>query len=417
MVIDPFLIAGTLIVLVLVTSWVGPRGKTAILAIAFPLLVGPLATMVWMPGETASYSSIPILLLFCGSIVLPLLWAPKRSPHRPSLESSIANSSAVRGFLFWIAIAILAATAYTMQVLLSNYSITSLYEMNEAYADRYLPSFGLAGRVSRLSMPVGIVCFVLALNHPKGKARLHFLGLSILMLACLIGVRRSTIFYEVGFMLFLWLSRQAQARRLLRSGVGASIVVMILIAFFGFIQIDTHKALSDSVVEASIEGALLYVGGNIPYGECLLTNPGLVSQGTSFPIVSYISSALSGETRMDLSKPFCVLSNGQAFNTSPAYVDVHLDFGEGGVILFGLMLGLLMALGVSGINRLEGVQAMTLTIVAFTVRENMLGMLDVVQALLAYPVLVAVLISLSHGQVGQRKMIRRDATPFRRVRR
>lgn len=385
----------TLLVLISMTVALflrGTRYRTSAIALSFPAVVAPVVTLSTMPGQLEYPVTWQMLILYTASLVLPLIAIPVKREPPPARESALRDSRGVRTLL--IAGTSIAAlfSVYMTYALVAQYSVSSLNELNLVYSDPDLPEFGLIGRIGRLSMPLGLVSLVIWLETPRRNRRAFYLVIALLALVTLIGVRRSTFFYQVAFYLFLWLNQRARHGRLLRSGVLASGVIAGMLTFFGFVQVATNKASADlDSLTAGLEGASIYIGGNMPYSETLLANPESVERGFSFPIISYFISDVAGAERKDLGKPFFPLPDGVLFNTSPAYTDVLIDFGTVGVILFGLALGTLLLLGIAGSNRWEGLHAVMLTIVAFSMRENMLGMLDVVQTIVVYPFLVYLL--------------------------
>lgn len=367
----------------------------ALCVMSSTLIVAPLASMLLFPSTEFDWT-VTALSVFGLCLLAPQLLSA--SDHAWA-ETTIVESRRMWTVLIGGAILVVLGNVFVYRTLLSSYSIVNLYQMNVAWSDDTVPHFGIWGRLSRLAIPLGMLAFAIATLAPvRLGTRRRLYTLSAFFAISTIGVRRSTFLYVCAFYFIIWLTTIRDARRFVRVAAGGAVAYLSLLWFFGYIQIATHKSAYTSPWQSGLHEGLLYFAGNLPYAECAVNGGVKPTPGFSFPFVTQLIGRLSGND-VHLTKPFCMLATGQLFNTSPAYTDVAVDFGLLGVAVFGALLGALVAAAGSRLQRSAGVHAVILATILFAVRENILGQLDVIQALVLYPIALSY---LTHAHTGPR---------------
>lgn len=356
---------------------------------AFALGIVPGVSAAIFPS--VAYGSLAVLdVVLTLALVVPLILLKRTRVSFDVTESKFTFNRKTLVLLTVLLAAVLITTLHMLRTLHDQASSGSLYALNVAYAQNE-QTFGLWGRISRLAIPAGLACFLAGIYAKNSKERRVYILFAVLFAATLLSVRRSAFFYEVAFYVLAYLTTIQNGRRLFKVmavGAGATCAALLL---FGYVQVQTHKSQYESAWASGIHDGSSYVTGNLPYAECLNVGGTKLPSGTSFPDASAILSKLNGTSGHAGDKPFCRLPDGQLFNTSPAYFDVNSDFGPLGVVSYGALIGVALGLLLRRSRRYVGLEVMLCGVVLFSFRENLLGSLDIVQSLLVYPVLVALI--------------------------
>lgn len=279
------------------------------------------------------------------------------------------------------------------QTIFSLYSVGSLNDLNIAFNDPNIPSFGIYSRLSRLAVPLGIACLsMFVYSKDKGSKRVYFWACLIFTLT-LVGVRRATLLNQLVFYIFILLPLIKSRSAFIKYTFFAAVTAALMATIFGYVQINTNKSKFDIPILSGFYDGSTYIAGNLPYAECLASTNLDFSKGNSFPFIYLIVNRV-GSIDNEIKKPFCDIGDGLLFNTSPVYYDLYRDFGYVGVMIFMLILGFGLMYSYGNV-RFSGIQAMIAGSVFFGIRENLIGQYDTLFALMLYVPLVFLLTRLA----------------------
>lgn len=384
----------------------GRRAAPLALAYAVTFVLAPALSVLTFGDVGNSHAFKTLVVTQIPFAVIGAVGGRAQEDERKKpLEAELTVGKSVAWALIAAFVVTAAASIFTLVQITGGANVTNAYDLNVAYSEaRGDGSFGMVARVARLSIPFAVLCFAAGLLARTRRDRVIFFAFAALFTLELVSVKRSILFYTVAALILLWMTSVSDFRKLIRAVAGASLLGLAGLWFFGALQVATHKSAYDSAWESGLHEGATYISGNIPYAALFGPDGYTLPPGNSFP---YFFQLFSPDLRGTIEKPFGTLPDGKLFNTSPGYFDVWNDFGWFGLILFALGLAFLASFAVRGRMRTAGSVALTLLPVLFLFRSNVLGELDVLQALVVYPFLARAAVALCRKQDANRRSPRR----------
>ncbi|ULH14257.1 oligosaccharide repeat unit polymerase (plasmid) [Deinococcus sp. KNUC1210] len=367
-------------------------------------LVAPLSSIIAFPNF--NYNTIlPILVAAHTFFFFGLFFGfALKVKARPAYwEAMIIYNKRLLYFIVTLLFIVILGNLGVYSIIFSHYSIKSLNDLNIAFSDPNIPSLGIYGRMARLAIPAGLLCFTAASYSKIPHAKRILYIFCFLFTLTLIGVRRSILIYQLFFYIMAYLSISRSIWGTFKSIIPISFAALLIIFIFGYVQVSTNKTTSDSPLISGIRDGSLYFSGNLAYTECISQRGESLEKGNAIPII-YTAINRLGNSKDNVTKSFCNISEDVKFNTSPAYFDFFNDYGYIGVAIFMFLISFITTLCIVRAIPMAGLGAIFVTTVLFLFRENLVGQLDIILSILVYPFILFVFVRYNkEEQVGVHK--------------
>jgi oligosaccharide repeat unit polymerase len=376
----------------------GRTGLSFILSYFIVFLIAPVSSFLLYRNFTYDLT-VPVIVVALFSLVAGVMFTARfisRAEFCPK-EASVSINLTVILFLSIILVLVLYGNFKIYQLIFSLYQVANLNDLNIAFSDPNLPSLGIYGRLSRLAIPAGLICFAAMVTTDSRHSKKYLGVFCLLFTASLIGVRRSIFIYQIIFYAITYLSTIRNVKQLFKSLLPLALVSFMIVSVFGYVQVNTNKSKQDSAVLSGLSDGLVYFSGNITYAECISRDIVGLQKGNSLPIYFIVTNR--GKVGFDgVKKSFCEIYPGQLFNTSPAYFDFYNDFGYVGEVVFMLVMAFIATLFILGRISLLGLGSIFVSALLLMFRENIIGQLDILYSIVIYPILLSIIIRLSKGR-------------------